>query len=239
MIFAAGLGSRLKHITEHKPKALVSINDKTLLQLNIEKLIEFGIKDIIVNVHHFSEQVKSFLQENNNFNVNITVSDETGLLLDTGGGLKKASVLLKDSNPILLQNVDIFSDIDYSKMLNYHIKHNSLATLAVQNRDSSRYLLFNNENKLSGWQNVKTKEKIITRDSDKLHQYSFSGIHIISPKIFDMLPNYDVFSIVKLYLDISKDNNIISYLHNKDVWFDVGTVERLNKFEKYMNSIKK
>jgi NDP-sugar pyrophosphorylase family protein len=234
MIFAAGLGSRLRPLTDSKPKALVEIGGKTLLQINIEKLIEFGISDIIVNTHHFSKQVVAFLRDNNNFNVNIQISDETDLLLDTGGGLKKAKDLLKGSEPIILQNVDIISDISYSKMVNYHLKHSPIATLAIQNRESSRYLLFDENNVLSGWENVNSGEKIVTRTNAKTYRYAFSGIHIISPKIFDLLPADKVISIIKPYLEISKNHNIMGYLHDTDMWYDVGTIDKLNEVNKLL-----
>ena len=178
MIFAAGLGSRLKPITNTKPKALAEAGGKTLLQLNIEQLISFGVSDIVINVHHFADKVITFLKRHNNFNININISDETGLLLDTGGGLKKASILLSGEEPIILQNVDIYSNIDYNKMLEYHLENNPIATLAVQNRESSRYLKFNSDRKLSGWINTKTKEEIITRNDSSLSNLAFSGIQL-------------------------------------------------------------
>ncbi len=234
LIFAAGLGSRFKPITNKIPKALVKVGGKTLLQYNIERLIEFGITNIVINVHHYPEQIIEFLKSHNYFNINIQISDESGFLLDTGGGLKKAACLLKGGKPVLLQNVDIYSNIDYDKMLKQHIESDSLATLAVQNRESDRYLMFNSNNELSGWVNIKTNEQIVTRTNNTTKNLSFSGIHIISNRLLNMLPNKTVFSIIEFYLELSKTQTISGYLHNNNYWFDVGSPERLEKLEQFL-----
>jgi len=234
MIFAAGLGSRLKPITNSKPKALVEVGNKTLLQLNIEQLIGFGINDIVVNVHHFSELVIAYLKQHKNFGANISISNESVLLLDTGGGLRKAAHSLRGDEPILLQNVDIYSSIDYGKMLEQHRKSSALATLAIQNRKSSRYLMFNKNAELCGWVNTKTDEKIITRSNQNTENFAFSGVHIISPEMLFLLPDKSVFGIIETYLEVSKINKISGYLHNNDHWFDVGTPEKLNKLEQFL-----
>lgn len=232
IIFAAGLGTRLRPLTDNAPKALVEINGKTLLEIQIEKLIDFGIDQIIVNVHHFADQVKAFI-EKKKFRVQIEISDESGQLLDTGGGLKKAKWFLKDSNPFLVHNVDVLSDIDLNKMLSFHNENQALATLAVRKRKSSRYFLFNNENLLSGWQNVKTNEKVITREAENLHSFAFSGIHLIDPKIFSHFPSKEVFSIVEIYLNLSKHSKIEAFRHDESKWFDVGTSEKLKEAEQF------
>ena len=234
MIFAAGLGSRLKPLTNSKPKALVEVGNTTLLQLNIEQILTFGIKEIVINVHHYSDQVISYLKKNNNFGADISISNESNLLLDTGGGLKKAADLLRGTEPILLQNVDIYSTIDYGHMLSQHEENRALATLAVQKRVSSRYLMFDADAQLCGWINSRSNETIITRKSQKTENYAFSGIHIISPKMLDMLPNKNVFGIIEAYLELSKNNRILGYLHNGDDWFDVGTTEKLQKLNTHM-----
>lgn len=234
MIFAAGIGTRLKPITNTKPKALVEAGGKTLLQINIEQLIDFGIKDIVINVHHFSEQIINFLESNKFFNINIQISDESDFLLDTGGGLKKAANLLQGDEPVILKNVDIYSDIDYNKMLEYHIKSGSIATLAVKSRESSRYLRFNSNNNLCGWVNTRTNEKIITRNDKEIKLLAFSGIHIISPQIFDLLPNEQVFGIIQPYLEISKKFPISGYQHDDDIWFDIGSPDKLNKLNQFI-----
>ncbi len=233
-ILAAGLGTRLKSLTKSKPKALVEAGGKTLLQINIERLSKSGITDIVINTHHFSNLIKDFLKQNNNFNLNIKISDETELLLDTGGGIKKALSQFKSNEPVLIQNVDIYSDIDYTDMLNSHLKNKSVATLAINNRESSRYLLFNNSNYLSGWGNNQTNERIITRNSDNLKKYAFCGIHIVSPDILDMMPDKKKFSIIDAYLKISEDFKISGYQYN-GAWFDIGTPQKLNDFEIFLN----
>ncbi len=239
LIFAAGLGSRFKPITNKIPKALVKVDGKTLLQFNIERLIQFGVNDIVINVHHYSNQIIEFLKYHNFFNVNIQISDESGLLLDTGGGLKKAANMLKGGEPILLQNVDIYSDIDYNKMLKQHNNSGALATLAVQNRESSRYLMFNGNNQLSGWIDTKTNEQIVTRPNNSTKNMAFCGVHIVSPKILDMLPDKNVFGIIEIYLELSKTQTISGYLHNNNYWFDVGSPEKLEKLEQFLHLKKK
>jgi len=236
MILAAGLGSRLRPVTNTIPKALVAVKGKTLLQYHIERIIDFGINDIVINVHHFASKVREFLHEKNNFNVNIIISDESDKLLDTGGGIKKASSWLKGDESILIQNVDIYSNIDYKKMLSQHLKRQALATVAVRHRETSRYLLFNNKHELCGWENTKTKQKIITRETSGCENLGFSCVHFISPELFHYLPNNDVFSIIDSYLELSKEHLISSYVHNNDYWFDIGTPEKLEKLEYFLNT---
>ncbi|MEA3496326.1 MAG: sugar phosphate nucleotidyltransferase, partial [Bacteroidota bacterium] len=162
IILAAGYGTRLKPLTDNKPKALIEVNGKTLLEICILKLKNEGIKDIIVNVHHFSEQIIKYLKEKNNFNINIQISEEEKLL-DTGGGIKKARWFLDDKDPFLVYNVDIISDIDIQKFYNFHIKNNPLVSLAVSDRKSTNYLLFDSNNFLAGWKSYKTDKQIISR----------------------------------------------------------------------------
>lgn len=237
MIFAAGLGSRLKPITNKIPKALVKVNNKELLAHNLEKFKKAGIHQVVINVHHFADQILTFLKQHNNFGLNILISDETELLRDTGGGLRKARELLYDCNQIVIQNVDIFSNIDYQALISVHQKEKALATLAVRNRESSRYFLFDKEKCLRGWKNTKTNEKIIVSESSDLNSYAFSGIHVIDSKLLKMLPDKDVFSIVKIYLELAQTNNICAYLHDTDYWFDIGSVEKLKRAEEYANKL--
>ncbi len=235
MILAAGLGTRLKPITNNIPKALVEVNGKTLLQFHIERIIEFGITDIVVNVHHFSEKVIEFL-ESKHFDANIIISNEYDLLLDTGGAIRKAYEWLAGDELVLIQNVDIYSNIDYEKMLEQHNLSKALATIAVRARPTTRYLLFNENDELCGWQNTKTGEEIITRSNDKRKQFGFSCVHIISQELLDMLPNENVFSIISTYLELSKHNSIKPYIHNSDYWFDIGTPEKLSYLERFLKN---
>lgn len=232
MIFAAGLGTRLKPLTMHKPKALVELNGKPLLQLLLDKFIRSGIEEVIINVHHHARQVIGFLEQHKNFGIRIVVSDETELLLDTGGGLKKAGWFFDDGKPFLVQNVDVVSDLDYEKMLTFHLASNALATVAVRNRTSSRYLLFDDEMRLGGWENVKKGEKIVTLKEQRLIRYAFSGIHVIDPALLGMISENGVFSIVDTYLRLSAEEHIVGYIHDHTSWTDVGKpgdLDRLNK----------
>jgi len=238
MILAAGLGTRLKPITNNIPKALVKVGNATLLEICIKNLKAQGIADIIINVHHFAEQIKYFLAKNNNFGANISISDEIEKLLDTGGGLKKAAWFFDDGKPFLLHNVDVISNLNLKAFYNYHINSNAIATLAVRERESGRYLLFNSENILCGWKNVKTNKTISSAEIKLLEEYAFSGIHIIDPKIFSLMPDDEVFSMIDFYLDIMKSNNINAYIDNDSFWMDVGNPTNLKiaeeNYDKFM-----
>lgn len=230
MIFAAGLGTRLRPLTNDKPKALVEVKGKTLLEILITRLIKNKFDEIIINVHHLADQVIDFIMKNK-FNAKIEISDEREKLLDTGGGLKKASRFFNDE-PFLLHNVDIITDLNLEKLYQNHLENNSIATLAVRERKSSRYFLFDEQNVLCGWENVKTGEKIISRKNDSLTQFAFSGIHVIDPKLFGYFPKMDKFSIIDVYLEVSKHENIIAFPHNNTFWQDVGRVEDLESLNK-------
>lgn len=226
MIFAAGLGTRLRPLTNEKPKALVEIKGKTLLEITINHLTQNGFNKIIINVHHFADQIIDFIHMHK-FRAKIEISDERNKLLDTGGGLKKASWFFEGGEPFLLHNVDILSDLDLKEFYQVHLKNNSLATLAVRNRKSSRYFLFDDEYNLCGWENVKTGEKIISKRRKTLNQLAFSGIHIIDPKLFNYFPGEGKFSIVDVYLKAAKKEKIKGFLHNYSFWQDVGRLEDL------------
>ena len=239
MIFAAGLGTRLKPLTESIPKALIKIKNHTLLELQINKLKLAGFDYIIINVHHFADLIKDYFKQNNFFNCSIEISDESKKLLDTGGGLKKASHFFSDGKPFLVCNVDILSTINLNNLINVHLKSSPIATLAIQNRRSSRKFLFDDNNILSGWKNEISGEKILTRNEHmELKPSSFSGIQIIDPKIFKYFPDKDVFSIVDLYLTASKKEKVFGYVHDSDEWIDLGKIENLNEAEKLFDSIR-
>lgn len=225
MIFAAGLGSRLKHLTQDKPKALVDVNGKPLIEYVINKLKQAGVTDIIINVHHYPQQIIDFVN-NRDFGINIRFSLEKNQLLDTGGGLKKASYFFDDGKPFFIHNVDVISDIDLQEMYNYHLKGNALVTLAVRNRNTQRYFLFDENNRLSGRQNVKTNEIILVPNissQTKLYPFAFSGIHVVSPQIFDFMPKEDIFPIINLYFKIN--SRVSAYLHDYGNWKDMGKIE--------------
>jgi NDP-sugar pyrophosphorylase family protein len=233
MIFAAGLGTRLKPFTNFKPKALAEINGVTLLEITIKRLKTFGFDDIIVNVHHYSNQVIDFLKQNNNFGVSITISDETDRLLDTGGGLKKAAHFFNDTKPFLVHNVDIVSNIDLEALYTVHCNSkNCLATLAAKERQSSREFLINAENELCGWRNNNTKELKISKGTESfLKPTSFCGIHVISPEMLPLITETGVFSIVNTYLRLASEHTIKLMPFNDAIWMDLGTPESLHKAE--------
>lgn len=233
MIFAAGLGTRLNDETSGKPKALVEVNDKPLLQHAIEKLTKEGITEIVVNVHHFSNLVISFLKDND-FGIKIHISDETEKLLDTGGGLKKAVQFLAGNEPVLIYNVDIISNLKLQLLLKEHLKSNSLVTLAVRNRETQRYFKFDKNKQLVGWINKKTGESKISRpvNFETAVEMAYSGIHIIQPEIFSLMPKADRFSITDFYLELAKTHSIKGYFDDSDLWMDVGKPEQLEEARK-------
>ncbi|MEO6838445.1 MAG: sugar phosphate nucleotidyltransferase [Ginsengibacter sp.] len=233
MILAAGLGTRLKPFTDNHPKALAIVNGKTILQRNIEYLASFGIKEVIINVHHFADQIIDLVKKNKGFGSEISFSDETSEVLETGGGIKKAEWFLKeDKEPFVVINVDILTDMNLKEMIQQHKKNNPLATLAVTTRHTSRYFLFDELDHLCGWKNEKTGERKISREGGKYIQKAFSGIHIISPKIFSLIKRKGKFSMVDIYLELSETNKIEFFDHSNSRFVDVGKHESILKAEK-------
>jgi NDP-sugar pyrophosphorylase family protein len=230
MVFAAGLGTRLPEETSDKPKALVEIGGKTLLQRTVEKLKNEGFHEIVVNVHHFSEKMKTYLSENN-FGVQIHISDESEKLLGTGGGLKKAAPLLKGNDPVVIYNVDILSTVNLTELVKYHRDSGALATLTVRDRKTERYLKFDQEKRLAGWLNKKTGETKISVPErfERAVEKTFSGIHVVQPEIFDYMPAENRFSIIDFYLDLSKTQLIRGYFDDSDLWMDVGKPRQLEE----------
>lgn len=221
-IFAAGLGTRLYPLTKDKPKALVEVDGKTLLEHTINKLINAGIRRIVVNVHHFSNLIKDFIATHN-FDAEIVISDESEALLDTAGGLKFAEPLLSDCDQILLHNVDILSSIDLQKLYQAHIDSKAMATLAVKQRETSRYFRFNPETmQLCGWENRKTGEVIESRPCKNPISLAFSGIHIINRELIDYIPTIEKKSITPLYIELSRTTVLKGWLHQEDRWMDIG-----------------
>lgn len=231
MILAAGLGTRMKPFTDTHPKSLVKVNGKTLLHRNIEYLALFGIKEVIVNVHHFAGQVIKEIEEHQGFGSDVKISDETDEVLETGGGLKKASWFLDHGEPFILMNVDILTDVDLGKMIDYHNAGDYLATLAVMTRKSSRYFLFDETGLLCGWRNSKSGDQKISREAAKYVEKAFSGIHVISPEIFKHITHQGKFSIVDLYLELAKTHHISSFDHSDSKFIDVGKPERIEMAE--------
>ncbi len=217
MILAAGLGTRLGTLTANRPKALVELNGKPLLAGVIERLKAAGFNDIIINVHHFADQIIDYLSANKQPGVQITISDERDRLLDTGGGINKAAWFFNDGKPFLVHNVDIISNLDLQALYRHHINTQALATLACKQRTSSRYFLFDEQQHLCGWENATTGEQKIARPAATMHRMAFSGIHVIHPSIFQKITQPGAFSIVDTYLQLAPNNPVNC--------FDVGTAD--------------
>jgi mannose-1-phosphate guanylyltransferase len=227
MVLAAGLGTRLRPFTDDRPKALVEVGGRTLLEITLARLRAFGIHDVIVNVHHFADKVISFLKGRENFGMHIEVSRED-VLLDTGGGLKKAGwFFLENSSPaaepFLLHNVDVVSTIDLQGMVRFHQDNNALATLAVQQRETSRYLLFDDQLQLCGRRVEREAKPEIVRAAPKNEALAFSGIHIISPRLLTLMKEEGVFSIIDTYLRLAgSGKKIIAFRADDYYWRDLG-----------------
>ena len=229
MIFAAGLGTRLRPMTDDRPKAMVEVAGKPLLEWAILRLISFGYSQVIINVHHYGQSIVDFITQKQQFGIEIMISDERDVLLDTGGGLKKASVYFQDDRaPFLLTNVDILTDMDLQAFRNFHTKSNALVTLATRNRDTSRYLLFDQNHRLCGWKNVRTNETKISIPKDNpLNPLAFSGIQMVAPSIFSLITEEGTFSTIPLYLRLAQNHLLQGYPHDQDFWMDVGKPNEL------------
>jgi len=233
MIFAAGLGTRLGELTRAKPKALADINGRTMLELTTEKLISAGFDDLIVNIHHHPELMLEEIEKLRGKGYLITVSDERDELLDTAGGLLKARHFFDDS-PFLCHNVDEFTDLDLASMYSQHKASAALATLAVRHRPGNRMLLVDAAGRVRGWRNNATKEEIITVESSrKLEEVGFSGIQVLSPAIFGMMPE-GIYSLTSLYLTLAKHHPVMTCLHDYGYWFDCGTPQNLEKIRTHL-----
>lgn len=242
MILAAGLGSRLKPWTDKHPKALAIVNGKSLLQHNIEYLQRYGIKEVVVNVHHFADQIVEAIEKNNGWGSQVMISDETEKVLETGGGFLKAAPLLQDADLIVLMNVDILTDLNLQSLISYHQEKKPLATLATTERQTSRYFLFDEGNNLCGWRNVQTGEekphprplslrrggKDTAHDEKKI-QKAFSGIQVVGSGIFSLIKQRGKFSMVDVYLDLMNEQTIKSFDHSETRFIDVGKPESILK----------
>ena len=225
MIFAAGLGSRFKPWTDKHPKALAPVNGKSLLQRNVEYLQKYGITDVVVNVHHFADQIIDAVKQNKGWGSNIVISDETSEVLETGGGLLKAKDLLNGNEPFVTVNADILTDLNLKRLLDYHKDYKPLVSFGVTSRKTSRYFLFDEYDRLCGWRNKKTEEEIIAIPKNKLAERAYSCVVVFDPAIFALIPQRGKFSIVETYLSLAKDNLILGYDHTGDKFADVGKPE--------------
>jgi mannose-1-phosphate guanylyltransferase len=238
MILAAGLGTRLRPLTDDRPKALVEVGGRTFLEITLARLRTFGVRQVILNVHHFSDMVVDYLKANNNFGMDIEISREE-ILLDTGGGLKKAAwFFLEHSNhmaeeaPFILHNVDVISTIDLERMWQLHIQTKALATLAVQERETSRYLLFDPESRLCGRQAGRDQTPDLVRPSQQVKAWAFSGIHVISPRIFAKMTEEGTFSIIDSYLRLAAEGEkILAFRADKYYWRDLGRPQNVAQAE--------
>jgi NDP-sugar pyrophosphorylase family protein len=231
MILAAGLGTRLRPLTDDRPKALVQVAGHTLLEITLSRLRTFGIREVIINVHHYADKIIEYLKRNNDFGMHIVVSREE-VLLDTGGGLKKAAYFfLKDSTSVeqafILHNVDVISTIDFQHMVQFHTENRALATLAVQDRETSRYLLFDEQLQLCGRRSGREEAELV-RSSQQVRALAFSGVHVISPRLFHMMTDEGAFSIITSYLHLAaQGEKILAFRADDYYWRDLGKPDNL------------
>ncbi len=232
MILAAGLGTRLRPLTNDRPKALVEVAGRTLLEIALSRLRAFGIREVIVNAHHYAEMMQEYLKANHNFGMRIEVSSEPELL-DTGGGLKRAAWFFLEGGsqePFILHNVDVISTIDLARMLQAHTENDALATLAVQDRETSRYLLFDESGQLCGRQAGRDGDREIVRTAIAMKALAFSGIHVISPRIFAKMKEQGAFSIIAAYLTLaSEGERIFGFRADEFYWRDLGRPENVTQ----------
>jgi mannose-1-phosphate guanylyltransferase len=231
MVLAAGLGTRLRPLTDNRPKALVQVGGRTLLEITLARLNSFGIREVIVNVHHFADMIVDYLKANKNFGMRIEISREDDVLLDTGGGLKKAAYFFLENSeaaeePFILHNVDVISTIDLHRMAQFHAENHALATLAVQERPTSRYLLFDEQLQLCGRKSGKDGQAELVRISSHPKALAFSGIHVISPRLFPLMTEEGVFSIIAPYLRLAaQGEKIIAFRSDEYQWRDLGRLD--------------
>jgi NDP-sugar pyrophosphorylase family protein len=237
MILAAGLGTRLRPLTDDRPKALVKIAGRTLLDITLFRLREYGVREVIVNVHHFADMIAGYLKANANFGMRIEISQEE-ILLDTGGGLQQAAWFFQEGTsqsdePFLLHNVDVISAIDLHRMVQFHREHKALATLAVQGRETSRYLLFDEHGQLCGRRAAKDQAPEMVRVPKSTRALAFSGIHVISPRFLSMMTEKGAFSIITSYLRLAAaGETILAFRADDYYWRDLGKPESIAQAER-------
>jgi NDP-sugar pyrophosphorylase family protein len=230
MILAAGLGTRLRPLTDHRPKALVEIAGHTLLEITLARLRGCGIQDVIINTHYFAAMIRDYLESNKNFGMNLALSFEE-VLLDTGGGLKQAAYFFRDGSggseePFLLHNVDVISTINLRRMVQFHSEHKALATLAMQDRKTSRYLLFGETSELCGRRSGQDQTTELVRPAQPVQPLAFCGIQVISPRFLAMMSEEGAFSIITSYLRLAAcGERILGFRADEYYWRDVGRPE--------------
>ncbi|WP_430816475.1 nucleotidyltransferase family protein [Carboxylicivirga sp. RSCT41] len=235
MIFAAGLGTRLKPLTDKLPKAMAPFNGQPLLWHAIKSMKKAGAERIVVNVHHFAGTIIDYIQSVK-WEADVVISDESDQLLDTGGGLLKAQSLFIPNKSIFIRNVDIITSTNVESFIYSHRSNKNDATLMVKKRSTSRYLVFDDNMQLCGWKNIKTGDEIKVREVDASVDLAFSGMHIVEPHVLDSLGEIRPFSIIQAYLELAKNKKVSGFrVADEEPWFDVGTIEKLKEAEKYIN----
>lgn len=232
LIFAAGKGTRLQPFTLHHPKALALVNGIPLLERNIKYLQQYGVEEFVINIHHFGEQIVDFLKEKNNFGAKIDISEEKQELLETGGGLLFAQRFLENEENFLVMNADILTDLPLDELMQQHLSHNNLVTLAVSERESSRKLFFNEEMQLKGWINKNTGETKMAEENQGFTEWAFSGVHCMHNNLFSLIQRRGKFSIMDEYLDLMKSQKIFGFAHQARL-VDVGRPESVTEAEKH------
>jgi NDP-sugar pyrophosphorylase family protein len=227
MIFCAGLGTRFKPWTDKHPKALAMVNGKSLLQRNIEYMQQYGIREVIVNVHHFADQVVDAIKKNDGWGSKVFISDETDEVLETGGGLLKARDLFPPGERFITTNVDILTNLNIHQLLAFHRKNDALISFGVTDRKTSRYLLFDDEDHLCGWRNTKTGEEKLSHPGRNVSEKAYSCVVVFEPAVFGLIPFSGKFSLIDLYLALAKTHPILGYDHTGDKLVDVGKPESI------------
>ncbi len=232
MILAAGLGTRLGDLTKDRPKALVPFVGRPMLEGLLLRLKAQGFDDILINLHHHADQVMTFVEDHQAFGLKIRFSHEKEALLDTGGALAYAHAFFREPEPVLIHNVDVYSDLDLGTLMEYHMKQNYLATLVVRKRETNRQLLFNETMLLRGWKNARTHEKKwIEKPLERLTAFAFSGIYVADPLFVDKLPFSGAFSIIDAWLKMAVHHPICGWRDEHSRWYDLGSAERIRKAE--------
>ncbi|MBX2933329.1 MAG: NTP transferase domain-containing protein [Ferruginibacter sp.] len=225
MIFAAGLGTRFKPWTDKHPKALALVNGKSLLQRNVEYLQQYNITEVVVNVHHFSDQVIDAVKKNNGWGSHISISDETDEVLETGGGLLKAKNLLQNDEPFITLNADFLTNLNINNLLAFHKNKQALISFGITNRKTSRNFLFDENDRLCGWRNNTTGQEKIAVPKNNLKEMAYSCVVVFNPQIFELIPQRGKFSLVDTYLSLAAQHPIYGFDHSGDKLVDVGKPE--------------
>ena len=233
LILAAGMGSRLKPLTDSTPKALVPFKGMPMVERVIRNLVDAGVQHIMVNVHHYADQVVDFLENLAIEGINLHISDETGELMDTGGAILQARDFLSADEDFIVHNVDVYTNLNIAELISYHRKGDALATLAVKRRTTSRSLLFDPEGTLCGWKHNETgEERMVRTPSGFLEDLGNSCVQMINAGFLDFFPKTEPRSLTEMYLELAKQHKIGAFIHNQDYWYDLGRYNNFMKADK-------